>query len=175
MSALMTCRGALKATRAVEIIFSVIKTIVLDFLIYKLTPKNYKIMLHFSLIGNLGADAEVKNFSSGDYVVFRVAHNFREGDKERTQWVSCYLKGSGGKLLDYLKKGASVFVCGRGAARTFSSQITKQFEVGLDIQVDRLELVSTQRKITLEAIKSAMESGEVNWQDVSNMINELPI
>lgn len=175
MSALMTCRGALKATRAVVIIFSDIKTIVLDFLIYKLTPKNYKIMLHFSLIGNLGADAEVKNFSSGDYVTFRVAHNFKEGDKERTQWVSCYLKGSGGKLLDYLKKGASVFVCGRGAARTFSSQITKQFEVGLDIQVDRLELVSTQRKITLEAIKSAMESGEVSWQDVSNMINELPI
>lgn len=132
-------------------------------------------MLHFSLIGNLGADAEVKNFSSGDYVTFRVAHNFKEGDKERTQWVSCYLKGSGGKLLDYLKKGSSVFVCGRGAARTFSSQITKQFEVGLDIQVDRLELVSTQRKITLEAIKSAMESGEVSWQDVSNMINELPI
>ena len=132
-------------------------------------------MLHFSLIGNLGADAEVKNFSSGDYVTFRVAHNFKEGDKERTQWVSCYLKGSGGKLLDYLKKGASVFVCGRGAARTFSSHITKQWEVGLDIQVDRLELVSTQRKITLEAIKTAMESGEVNWQDVSNMINELPI
>lgn len=40
---------------------------------------------------------------------------------------------------------------------------------------DIRELVSTQRKITLEAIKSAMESGEVNWQDVSNMINELPI
>ena len=132
-------------------------------------------MLHFSLIGNLGADAEVKNFSSGDYVTFRVAHNFRENDKERTQWVSCYLRGNGGKLLDYLKKGASVFVCGRGSARTFSSQITKQFEVGLDIQVDRLELVSAQRKITLEAIKAAMESGEVSWQDVSTIINELPI
>ena len=131
-------------------------------------------MLHFSLIGNLGADAEVKNFSSGDYVTFRVAHNFKEGDKERTQWVSCYLKGSGGKLLDYLKKGASVFVCGRGAARTFSSQITKQFEVGLDIQVDRLELISTKQKITLDAVLQAIERSELSVNELKEKIDNLP-
>ena len=69
-------------------------------------------MLNFNVIGNLAADAEVKNFSSGDWVTFRVAHNFKDADgKDRTQWVSCMLKGSGGKLLDYLKKGQLVFVC----------------------------------------------------------------
>lgn len=132
-------------------------------------------MLHLSVIGNLGADAEVKNFNSGDYVSFRVAHNYKVGDKDRSLWVSCLMRGNGGKLLDYLKRGATVFVTGRGTLNTFSSHITKQWEVGADLSVDRLELVSTQRKITLEAIKTAMESGEVSWQDVSNMISELPI
>lgn len=133
-------------------------------------------MLHFSVIGNLGADAEVKNFSSGDYVSFRVAHNFRDGDKYRTQWVSCLMRGNGGKLIDYLKKGSLVYVTGRGEARAFSSQITKQFEVGLGLAVERVELLSSARpKITLDSIKSAMESGDVNWKDVSDLINELPI
>ena len=50
-------------------------------------------MLNFNVIGNLAADAEVKNFSSGDWVTFRVAHNFKDADgKDRTQWVSCMLK-----------------------------------------------------------------------------------
>ena len=131
-------------------------------------------MLHFSLIGYLGADAEVKNFSSGDYVTFRVAHNFKEGDKERTLWVSCYLKGSGGKLLDYLKKGTSVFVCGRGTARTFSSQITKQWEVGLDILVDRLELFTTKQKITLEAVLQAIERSELSVNELKEKIDNMP-
>lgn len=132
-------------------------------------------MLHFSVIGNLGANAEVKQFSSGEYVSFRVAHNFRDGVKDRTQWVSCLMRGNGGKLLDYLKKGSLVYVTGRGTARAFSSQITKQFEVGLDVAVERVELLSARPKVTLDSIKSAMESGDVSWQDVSNMINELPI
>ena len=133
-------------------------------------------MLHFSVIGNLGADAEVKNFSSGDYVSFRVAHNFRDGDKDRTQWVSCLMRGNGGKLIDYLKKGSLVYVTGRGAARAFSSQITKQFEIGLDLTVERVELLSSARpKVTLDSIESAMKSGEVSWKAVSDIINELPI
>ena len=133
-------------------------------------------MLNFNVIGNLAADAEVKNFSSGDWVTFRVAHNFKDADgKDRTQWVSCMLKGSGGKLLDYLKKGQLVFVCGRGSARVFSSHITKAYEVGLDVAVDRLELLSMPKKVSLETIKEAIENKSVDVVELKMMLdNETP-
>lgn len=130
-------------------------------------------MLNFNVIGNLAADAEVKNFSSGDYVCFRVAHNFRTADgAEKTLWVSCFLRGTGGKLMEYLKKGALVFVCGRGSARTFSSHVTKQFEVGLDIQVDRIELLGGRPKITAESLLAALNDKHVILDDVKKVCAE---
>lgn len=133
-------------------------------------------MLNFNVIGNLATDAEVKNFSSGDWTCFRVAHNFKDADgKDRTQWVSCMLRGNGGKLLDYLKKGQLVFVCGRGAARVFSSHITKAYEVGLDLSVDRLELLSTPKKINLETIKEAIDQKLIDPTELKNMLdNDMP-
>lgn len=127
-------------------------------------------MLHFQVMGNLAADAEVKNFSSGDYVSFRVAHNFREGDFQKTQWISCLMRGSGGSLLDYLKKGQFVYVTGRGAARVFSSHVTKQFEVGLDLHVDRLELLPSRPKISVEAVKNALEDGLISENDLREIL-----
>lgn len=131
-------------------------------------------MLHLSVIGNLGADAEVKNFNSGDYVSFRVAHNYKVEDKDRTLWVSCLMRGNGGKLLEYLKRGATVFVTGRGTLRTFSSHVTKQWEVGADCSVDRLELISTQKKVTPESIKAALDSGDLSADALKEFISEQP-
>lgn len=127
-------------------------------------------MLNFQIIGNLGADAEVKQFNSGNYVSFRVAHNYKDGDKDKSVWISCLLRGDGGRLLDYLKKGQAVFVSGRGSARAFSSHITKQFEVGLDCNVDRVELLGSPTKITPENIAKAIESGALNQNDLQELI-----
>lgn len=131
-------------------------------------------MLHFSVIGNLGADAEVKQFNSGEYVSFRVAHNYRDGEKEKTLWVSCLMRGNGGKLLDYLKKGAAVYVSGRGEAKAFSSHITKQFEVSLNVQVDIIQLISQQRKMSVETIRQALELGEISAEDLKPLFDEIP-
>lgn len=132
-------------------------------------------MLNFNVIGNLGADAEVKNFNSGDYVSFRVAHNFKDSEgKDKTVWISCLMRGNGGNLLQYLIKGAAVFVTGRGSARCFSSQVTKQFEVGLDLHVDRLELLSSKPKITPEAIQKALADGDLKAEDLKFIVNDLP-
>lgn len=132
-------------------------------------------MLHFSIIGNLAADAEVKQFSSGDWVTFRVAHNYKDADgHEKTQWISCSMRGGGGNLLQYLIKGALVFVTGRGAARCFSSQVTKQFEVGLDCHVDRLELLSNKPKISVEAIKKAIDDKAISLDELKPLLNDLP-
>lgn len=103
-------------------------------------------MLQLQIIGNLGADAEVKEFNGSKGVCFNVAHTERwtddQGTKhESTTWISCILNGDGGKLLPYLKKGTTVFVEGSGSARCYSSPKEKRFVAGLNLSVRHIELV----------------------------------
>lgn len=105
-----------------------------------------KFMLQFSIIGNLGADAQLKQSNGRSFVSFNVGHNESwtnaEGQTvETTQWVSCAIAGDGGKLLPFLKRGKQVFVQGRGSVRVYSSPKTHRMEAGLNIAVDKLELV----------------------------------
>ena len=71
-------------------------------------------MMTLEIIGNLGADAEVKKFNDDDYVVMSVADTYKDksGDA-KTTWVSVLKKGDGGNLLQYLTKGSKVFIRGR--------------------------------------------------------------
>lgn len=103
-------------------------------------------MLQISVIGNLGGDAEVKTANGRQFVSFNVGHNDvwtdESGTKhESTTWVSCALSGDGGSLLQYLKRGQQVWVQGRGSARCYSSPTLRQMVAGLNISVDRIELV----------------------------------
>lgn len=103
-------------------------------------------MLQFTIIGNLGADAQIKSENGKSFVSFNVGHNDRwQGQDgvvhESTVWVSCALNGDGGGLLPYLRKGRTVFVQGRGSARVYSSEKARGYVAGLNISVDRLELI----------------------------------
>lgn len=103
-------------------------------------------MLQFTVIGNLGADAQVKEFNGHRAVVFNVAHTERwEGSDgvshDSTTWVSCVLNGEGGKLLQYLRRGVTVFVQGRGSTRVYSSPKERCMVAGLNLSVDHVELV----------------------------------
>lgn len=108
-------------------------------------------MLHLQVIGNLGADAEVKEFNGSKCVCFNVAHTERWTDEqgikhESTTWVSCILNGDGGKLLPYLKKGITVFVEGSGSTRCYSSPTEKRFVAGLNLSVRHIELVGGKKE-----------------------------
>lgn len=71
-------------------------------------------MLQLEVIGNLGSDAEIKEFGGNKYVSFNVAHSEkRKNGTETTVWVSVLMYGEGGSLAQYLKKGVKVFVRGR--------------------------------------------------------------
>lgn len=71
-------------------------------------------MLQLEVIGNLGSDAEIKEFGGKKYVSMNVAHSEKRKDgNESTVWVSVLWYGEGGNLLQYLKKGAKVFLRGR--------------------------------------------------------------
>lgn len=104
-------------------------------------------MLQFEVIGNLGADAQVKTENGRQFVSFNVAHTdawqAQDGQQHKsTQWVSCAMNGDGGNLLQYLRKGKTVYVQGRGSARIYSSPKEHRMVAGLNISVDRIELLS---------------------------------
>lgn len=75
-------------------------------------------MLQLEIIGNLGNDAEIKEFNGKKYVSMNVAHSEKKRDSngsvlETTIWVSVLWYGDGGNLTQYLKRGCKVFVRGR--------------------------------------------------------------
>lgn len=103
-------------------------------------------MLQLNLIGNLGADAEVKDINGRKAVCFNVAHTDRWTDEqqvkhESTTWVSCIYNSDGGNILPYLKRGTTVFVSGPCSTRVFSSPKEHRMVAGLNLRVDRIELI----------------------------------
>jgi single-strand DNA-binding protein len=84
-------------------------------------------MLQCEVIGNLGNDAEIKDFGGKKYVSFSVAHSEVSKDQqgnrvEQTTWVSVLWYGEGGGLLQYLKRGSKVFVRGRQKVKVYSDK-----------------------------------------------------
>lgn len=84
-------------------------------------------MLQLEVIGNLGNDAEIKEFGGKKYVSFNVAHSERRKDAngttvESTTWVSILWYGDGGSLTQYLKRGAKVFVRGNIKVKLYNDK-----------------------------------------------------
>lgn len=105
----------------------------------------FSVMLKSILIGNLGADAEVKVSNGREFVTFRVAHswNFTANDgtvNSGTIWVDCigsHLKG----VVEHLKKGTQVYVEGTVSLRVYSSKVDRCMKAGLTINVESLQLI----------------------------------
>lgn len=103
-------------------------------------------MIKMEIIGNLGADAEVKVYNGSKFVSFRVAHTDKWVDQQtgvistQTTWVSCSLNGDGGGLTPYLKKGTKVFLRGTPNFVVYSSPKTRKMETGVNLFVREVEL-----------------------------------
>ena len=70
-------------------------------------------MINLSVIGRLGADAEVVDGKNGKFVKFRMATDDKRKGKVETSWFSVILDGDRFlKVAEYLKKGKLVFVTG---------------------------------------------------------------
>lgn len=103
-------------------------------------------MLQATVIGHLGADAEIKSYNGKQFVSFRVANSQRytsqSGEqKERTQWVSCALNGDGGSLTQYLKKGQLVAVMGDVTLGLANSQVMRSMVPTCNLHVTNIELL----------------------------------
>lgn len=98
-------------------------------------------MFKGQIIGNLGADAQVKSINGIDYVSFDVAHSWKDGEKEQTIWVGCLSRGHKA-VVPYLKRGTKVYVCGDLSARIYDSSHYHCKMIGYSLFVDTLQLCS---------------------------------
>lgn len=113
-------------------------------------------MLKLTAIGNLGADAEVRDLPSGQKVIsFRIAHTERFTDRggqpqERSTWVDCKYFRQADKVgvAQYLKKGVQVYVEGTPDTRAYTTRDGQQ-AASLELKItDLILLGSTNRDAT---------------------------
>lgn len=102
-------------------------------------------MLKAEMIGNLGADAEVKSGDGYKFVSMRVANTEKwksEDGQEHTQtdWVDVVYNNVESAILPFLKAGTKVFVRGFLRSRVYSSQKDRKMKAGITINATELEL-----------------------------------
>lgn len=102
-------------------------------------------MKRIEVIGNLGANAEVKSENGQQYLTFRVADSERWTDAngtehEDTTWITCFWRGNPQNLLPYLTKGTKVFCRGRLSVRIYDSAQDHCKKVGISMNVSEIEL-----------------------------------
>lgn len=103
-------------------------------------------MLVLEAIGNLGADAIIKDLNGQKYIAFSVAHTESYKDPqgqrhERTTWVSC-LKYGESPVINYLKKGTRVFIRGELSAKAYEAGGALQ--AGINCRVRELQLLAAE-------------------------------
>lgn len=106
-------------------------------------------MFKVEVIGNLGADAVVKDAQGSKFVSFRVAHSEHWSDAQgqeqaRTTWIDCTMSDVTAKVIPYLKQGVKVFVRGNASLRIYSSPKDRMMKAGIQVSVREVELCGGQ-------------------------------
>lgn len=102
-------------------------------------------MIKVEIIGNLGADCEVKSSNGNKFGACRVAHTEKYTDAqgnvhESTMWVDVVIPDAENKVIPYLKAGVKVFVRGNASLRVYSSQKDRCMKAGLTVNAREIEL-----------------------------------
>ena len=144
-------------------------------------------MLQVEIIGNIGNDAQVKDFNGKKYIAFNVAHsekfkNQQGVETERTTWVSV-LKPGESAVAQYLKKGTPVFVRGDLSVKAYQDS-AHNWQVGVNCLAREVQLLpggkrdqnaGTQQEAPAEpattntnvsSAPAASETGEGNADDL---------
>ena len=106
-------------------------------------------MLKIELIGNLGADADIKDVNGSKFVTMRVANTDKWKDeqgntKERTTWIDVTYNNVESSVVPFLKAGVKVFIRGNGSTRIYSSQKDRCMKAGLKVAATEIELCGGQ-------------------------------
>lgn len=102
-------------------------------------------MLKCEIIGNIGADCEIKNDGGNKFATMRVAHSVKYKDHdqkehEETIWVDVVISNVENKVIPYLKQGVKVYVRGNARLRVYSSPKLRMMVAGLTINASDIEI-----------------------------------
>ena len=102
-------------------------------------------MLQLEVLGNIGADAQVKSAQGSKFISFSVAHTDKwkseDGQEHReTTWIDCIINGDDSKVFPFLKSGVKVWVRGLARLRVFSSAKERKMKAGITLNVRDIEL-----------------------------------
>lgn len=103
------------------------------------------------LMGNLGADPELKNVNGKSVVSLRIAVNEKwesNGTKhERTDWFTCVAWEKRAEVLaKYLRKGDPLFVSGRLRTKKVKDEKTGEDRYFTDVQIDDFQFLGGGKK-----------------------------
>lgn len=95
-----------------------------------------------SFIGKLGKDSERKQGGGHTFLKFSVANNVGFGDRKSTIWWNCTVFGkqAEGNLMDYLTKGAQVYIVGEVTFREYEGKTYNE------VAVRTIELIGSRDK-----------------------------
>ena len=101
-------------------------------------------MLQVEIIGNIGNDAQVKDFHGKKYIAFNVAHsekfkNQQGVETKRTTSVNV-LKPGESAVAQYLKKGTPVFVRGDLSVKAYKDN-AGNWQVGVNCLAREVQLL----------------------------------
>ncbi len=132
-------------------------------------------MLRVSLLGNLGADPEVRWSAKGNQMTsIRVAVNqVRTGPdgerQENTEWFRARVFGPRGEYVARLPKGARVLVIGRLDISHFQGKDGEP-RIGFDVMADEVQLMSPRPMgIEPEAAETETDAPEPALAGVSSL------
>ena len=108
-------------------------------------------MLQVSVIGNLGADAQVKSKNGNSFLCFNVAHTVRVKNSngeivDQTQWVSVTMNHYSENFAKYLVRGTKVYVYGKLFSRIWRDNQGIS-NVGLNVLADIVELCGSKADV----------------------------
>jgi len=102
-------------------------------------------MIHVTLLGNLGADAELKELPGPNKTIVlecRVACTVFNGKERETQWVRVnYFGARAEAVAGYLTKGKTVCVVGQMHTRQYEGQNGTGFSV--EVKADDIQLAGS--------------------------------
>jgi len=125
-----------------------------------------------SMVGRLGQDAELKEVASTTVLEFSIANATGFGEKEVTGWFRCAMWGKRGeKIVNYLRKGSQVWVCGEFTPRPWTNKEGVE-KLSLDINVTSLDFVG--KKDATDAPKSDEPTYDRKGPAANNDDEEMP-
>lgn len=103
-------------------------------------------MERIEIIGNLGADAEIKTTQPNvSFIAFRVAVSKKFNGNDVTMWYDVTMNQTDTKILPFLKQGTKVFVRGYPTYRIFDSAKYHQKMIGVTISVNEIQLCGSKQ------------------------------